>query len=210
MRLFSLAFALTCLVTVLSSAEVPGTTWQALLNRSVVVTNTDATQVTGTLALVSADSISLILADGSVVTLAKGKVQGVRAVVTPAETAPTTAKVPLTAPPPPQPKPERASSGASLAMGIRDATVQYHSGWFLGGFLLGPIGVALSYTANPMPPAMPDSAKVDANSYVAGYQQEAKRKAEGSAWAGWGVEIAIVLIVAIASSSNSSTTTTTY
>lgn len=217
MRRFLLVVTLIGMTTGAVVAEVPDTTWQALLNRQVVVTYTDGTQATGTLALVKSATISLILADGGVVTVAKTKVEGVRAVVAPAQRTSTAASsnvqnsaVTVNTSPPKKTTNTRASSSASMEMGMRDADLQYHSGWFWGGFLLGLLGVGLSYTAEPTPAVAPDPTKVDVSSYIAGYQQEAKKKAHRSAWGGFATEALITFTVVLIVSANSSAPSSSY
>lgn len=186
MKRYLLALTLIGLAAGTIAAEVPGTTWDALLHRQVIVTYTDGTRATGTLALVKSATISLIESDGSVVTLAKAKVEAVRAVTVSTESSSTSRS-----------KNARAGSSASMAMGKRDAYLRYRMGalFFLGGLGLGIIGVGLSYIPQPTPAVTPNPAHVNVSSYIAGYRKEAEKLDHRSAWMGFGTRAAVVGLV---------------
>jgi hypothetical protein len=59
-------------------AEVPESTWKALLNSDVTITKTDGSEVSGRLSLNEATSVSVIKANGEVVTVPKKDVREVR------------------------------------------------------------------------------------------------------------------------------------
>lgn len=178
------------------SCRGAGTTWDNLLNRRVVVTYTDGTRAPGTLAAVNSATLSLAQADGSVTASAQSS--STRASrnggVSSAAANPRSMS---------QSTDPRASSGATMAMGIRGAKTRYYAGsfYFLGGLGLGLIGVGLSYAipdvVPPTPAATPGPAHVDVPSHIAGYQKEAEKMAHRSAWAGFATQAAIVTLLVL-------------
>lgn len=210
MKQYWLTLTLIGLATGAIAAEVPGTTRDNPLNRQAVLTYTDGTRVAGTIAAVNSATASLALADGSVLAVATGTVGALGPVIAATLSSSTSANggvEAFSAAANPRSTSQStkvwAGAGASMALGIRDANMQYYAGffYFLGGLGLGFIGVCLSYIIPYLPPptpaVMPDPAHVDVSSFVAGYQKEAKKIDHRSAWAGFGTQAAIVTLLFI-------------